>query len=189
MSNLLGTFAEEHGIEIQNTNAYSPEENGIVERGNGILLPRLRVVLHATNQTSLLWGEALLHVMDTVNKLPTSALNGVSPYEALYKKKPQLQDLRTWGCLVHSHIPKERTTTRDKLDPRAELALLLGYSKSTKGYKLLHLKTGAVVLKRSGNVFCHEQFTASQAYVRQLLLNVYKDGNADYLTRCLWYLL
>lgn len=43
----------------------------------------------------------------------------------------------------------------------------------------MDLKTGSIHEKRGGNVFFHEQFTASNAYVRQLLLNVYGDGNAD----------
>ncbi|KAE9008015.1 hypothetical protein PR001_g16820 [Phytophthora rubi] len=53
---------------------------------------------------------------------------------------------------------------------------MLGYSSSTKGYKLLDLRTGSVLLRRSGNVFCHECFTVAQAYVRQLLMNTYKHG-------------
>ncbi|KAE9170869.1 hypothetical protein PF005_g27386 [Phytophthora fragariae] len=159
-----------------NTNGYSPEENGLMERANGIILPRLRAVLHATHQTNLLWGEAALHIVDTLNVLPTEALRGKSPHEALYGTEPSLREMRTWGCVVHAHIPAEKTSTRDKLDPRAELALLLGYSSNTKGYKLLNLKTGGVLQRRSGNVFCHERFTVAQAYVRQLLLNAYKHG-------------
>ncbi|RAW25625.1 hypothetical protein PC110_g17962 [Phytophthora cactorum] len=120
-------------------------ENSVVERANGLVLPRLRAVLHATHQTNLLWGEALLHVVDTANTLPTAALNGTSPHEALHKKKPVLRHLRTWGCLVHAHVPTERTTTRDKLDPRAELALLIGYSTDTKGLKLLDLRQSTVL--------------------------------------------
>lgn len=81
LSNKLIAFCAEQGISMQQTNAYSPEENSIVERANGLVLPRLRAVLHAARQSNLLWGEeALLHVIDTVNKLPTTALKGKSPY-------------------------------------------------------------------------------------------------------------
>ncbi|KAE9292485.1 hypothetical protein PF008_g25055 [Phytophthora fragariae] len=88
LNNLLIAFGENLGITAQNTNGYSPEENGLVERANGIVLPRLRAVLHATHPTNLLWGEATLHIVDTLNKLPTAALHGKSPHKALYSKSP-----------------------------------------------------------------------------------------------------
>ena len=45
------------------------------------------------------------------------ALNGKTPYEALYGRPPDLSTLRTWGSRVLVHDP-----TGSKLSPRAREA-------------------------------------------------------------------
>ncbi|KAE9259956.1 hypothetical protein PR003_g34566, partial [Phytophthora rubi] len=100
-SNALSEFCDTLGIEQKFTNAYSPQENCIVERANGVVLPRLRAMLTATHLPNSLWGEALLHVVATLNRLPTKPLGLVSPHQKLFKTEPALDDLRTWGCIAH----------------------------------------------------------------------------------------
>ncbi|POM60506.1 Rve domain containing hypothetical protein [Phytophthora palmivora] len=57
-SNELRVFCGDRGIILQAMNSYSPQENGIDERANGVM-------------PNLLWGEALLHVVETLNELQT----------------------------------------------------------------------------------------------------------------------
>ncbi|OWY95977.1 Retrotransposon RIRE1 poly protein [Phytophthora megakarya] len=71
LGNELDAYCKERGIELKMKNPYSPQENGIVERENGVVLPRLRAMLMATNLPPILWGEALLPVVTTLNWLPT----------------------------------------------------------------------------------------------------------------------
>lgn len=48
----LQGFCERRGIAQLLTNAYPPEENGLVKRANDMVLPRLRALLHAATQTN-----------------------------------------------------------------------------------------------------------------------------------------
>ncbi|OWY90747.1 polyprotein, partial [Phytophthora megakarya] len=112
---------------------------------NGIVLPRIWAMLTATHLPNSLWGEALLHVVTTLNNLPTKPLGLVSPHQRLWKEEPMLDDLRTWGCLAHVRIPPESRQKKEKLSPRARLCLLLGYGVSTPGYKFIDLVTAQVV--------------------------------------------
>ncbi|ETL81366.1 hypothetical protein L917_18284 [Phytophthora nicotianae] len=137
------------------TNAYSPEENGIVERANGIVLPRVRAMLAATRLPHILWGEALLHAVTTLNWLPTKPMGLVTPLQKLFQSRQR----------------------KEKLEPREKLSLLLGYTIGTPGYKFLDLQTGQVVTVRGQNVRFHEEFTADGTYVRQLLENAFLDGD------------
>lgn len=137
----LDTYCAKEGIILQTTNGYSPQENGVVERANGVVLPRIRALQFATAMPELLWGEALLHVVDTLDKLPTQLLGMQSPHERLYGAAPDLSVLRTWGGLAWVYIPPESCRRKEKLNPRARLSLLLSYSDSTKGYKFLDLLT------------------------------------------------
>ncbi|OWZ04852.1 polyprotein [Phytophthora megakarya] len=173
----LAGFCGEQGIELTTTNSYSPQEYGIVERANGIVLPRVKAMLTATHLPNFLWGEALLHVVTTLNHLPTRPLGLVSPHKRLWKEEPALDDLRTCGCLAHVRIPPESIQKKEKLSPRVRLSLLLGYETSTPGYKFLDLVTALVVTARGGNVRFHEEFTCEGTYAKQLLENAYLDGD------------
>lgn len=63
----MQAFCSDEGIETQFTNGYSLQENAIVERANGVVLPRVRAMLQATQLPPRLWGEALLHLVDTLH--------------------------------------------------------------------------------------------------------------------------
>ncbi|KAE8911626.1 hypothetical protein PF003_g4602 [Phytophthora fragariae] len=177
LSTELETYCNEHGVELKTTNSYSPQENGIVERANGVVLPRIRAMVMATHLPNILWGEALLHVVETLNNLPTQPLELTSPRRRLFREEPQLDDMRVWGCIAHVRIPPESRQRKDKMEPRARLALLLGYSLTTPGYKFMDLKTAQVITAQGGNVRFHEEFTADGTYVRKLLENAYSDGD------------
>ncbi|KAE9342201.1 hypothetical protein PR003_g9598 [Phytophthora rubi] len=158
-SNVLIEFCDTLGIGQTFTNAYSPQENGFVERVNGVVLPRLRAMLAATHLPSSLWGGSLLHVMATLNRLPTKPLGLVPPHQKLFKTEPALDDLRTWGCIAHVRVPPKSRQRKEKLAPRAQSSLLLGYSDNTIGYKFMDLVTAQVVTARGGNVPFHEEYT------------------------------
>jgi hypothetical protein len=48
-------FLQTHGIALAKTNAYSPEENGLVERMHGVVLSRVRSLLTMVDLPNLLW--------------------------------------------------------------------------------------------------------------------------------------
>ncbi|GMF49057.1 unnamed protein product [Phytophthora fragariaefolia] len=142
-----------------------------------VVLPRLRAMLTATHLPNSLWGDALFHVVATLNWLPTKPLGLVSPHQKLFKTEPNLDDLRTWGCIAHVRVPPESRQKKEKLEPRARLCLLLGYSDNTIGYKFLDLMTAQVVTARGGNVTFHEEYMTDGTYVRHLMQNAFADGD------------
>ncbi|KAE9027273.1 hypothetical protein PR003_g1565 [Phytophthora rubi] len=107
MSDELAVFCETRGIILQNTNSYSPEENVIAERANGVVLLRIRAMLTSTRMANMRCGEALLHVVDTLNMPLTKIFGVMSPHENLYGKAPDLSTLRTWGCVAHARVPPD----------------------------------------------------------------------------------
>ncbi|GMF39836.1 unnamed protein product [Phytophthora fragariaefolia] len=76
----LGAYLHEHDIEYTWTNTYSPEENGLVERMNGIVAARVRCLLAAVDMPDLLWGEAFHFSIEVGNICATTALGGDTPY-------------------------------------------------------------------------------------------------------------
>jgi hypothetical protein len=79
-----------------------------------------------------LWSEAVATANYLTNRSPTRANSGVSPFQRLYRRPPELHHLRVFGCLAFVQIPKERRT---KLDAHSTKYLMVGYSEVTKGYR------------------------------------------------------
>ena len=46
------------------------------------------------------WGEVVRHSAYVLNKLPTRALSSNTPYEAWFGSKPNMSDIRIFGCCV-----------------------------------------------------------------------------------------
>ncbi|KAG3239214.1 hypothetical protein PI124_g15835 [Phytophthora idaei] len=119
----LTKFLVEHGIQLLMTNAYTPEENCLVEKLNGNLLNKVRAIRQATGLPAALWGEILLYVVEVDNMSPTKALTGTTP-EMITGRKPDVRNLRVCGCVAFAHVPKEKRS--HKLSPKAVPTLFLG---------------------------------------------------------------
>jgi hypothetical protein len=57
-----------------------------------------------------------------------------------------------FGCLCFSHIPQAK---RDKLDKKSEPDIFVGYSSSSKAYKVYQPQTGKIIVSR--DVFFNEE--------------------------------
>jgi hypothetical protein len=114
---------EESGIQHIRTAPYNPMSNGIAERMNRTLINTVRVLLAQASLCNELWGEALLHATYLQNRVASRALNGRTPFEALFGTIPHMRGVKVFGCLAYAHIPKEKS---NKLDPRAKSMILVG---------------------------------------------------------------
>ncbi|XP_019235724.1 PREDICTED: uncharacterized protein LOC109216049 [Nicotiana attenuata] len=124
-------------ILYQTTCAYTPQQNGLVERKHRHLLEITRALRFQANIPIKFWGHCVITAAYLINRLPSSVLKGCSPYELLYNRKPQLGHLRTLGYLCFAKQVQET----DKLMPRAMPAVLIGFSNTQKGYILLDIAT------------------------------------------------
>nr|GFA67134.1 hypothetical protein [Tanacetum cinerariifolium] len=75
-------------------------------------------------------------------------LNEESPYKLVFNKKPNLNHLRTFGCLCYATI----LTNSDKFSSRSEKCVLVGYSSVKKGYKLYSLERKQFIFSRDVKV-------------------------------------
>ena len=80
-----------------------------------------------------------------LNRAPTKALKGVTPFEAWYGHKPSMSFLWTFGCIGHVRKTKPVLT---KLEDRSTPMVLLGYDEGTKVYWLYDPCGGRVVVSR-----------------------------------------
>lgn len=88
------------GTERRLTTHDTPQHNGVAESANRRILEKIRALLHQSGLPKSLWGEALQHTTWLMNRTPTRILDDKAPFEALYRKKPNLGLLLEWGCEV-----------------------------------------------------------------------------------------
>lgn len=137
---------EQKGTERSATAHDTPEHNGIAERGNQTIVERARAMLLDSGLPRLLWGYAVLYSTWLTNRLPTSALNGKTPYEALYKSKPDLSRAHKFGCRVFV----KREAKPNKLGERGHEGTWIGPSSETDdGHRIYWKKSGTVTVERN----------------------------------------
>ena len=85
------------------------------------------------NLPSFLWGEAVHTAIHTLNRCPTKAVEGKTPYEAWTEKKPNISHFRIFGCDAFAFITSEK---RKKLDKKLKKCIFVGYDSQYKSYEL-----------------------------------------------------
>jgi len=144
-SDQFKNFCEVAGIEHQLTTPYTPQQNGVSERKNRTIMEMSRCMLHEKELPKKFWVEASNTAVFLLNRLPTKAVNGQTPFEAWHGYKPLLKNLKIFGCLCFSHIPQPK---RDKLDKKAEPGIFIGYSLQSKAFRIFQPQTGKILVSR-----------------------------------------
>lgn len=138
----LSTLLAKHGIEREITAPYSPSDNGKVERRNRTLSETMRCLLKDQHLSSRLWGEAAKAAAFVLNRTLTSTVPGVTPYEVIFGHPPDMKGIRCFGERCFAYIEKPKS----KLEDRAELGILVGYTNSPSIYRVL-LKHGNKIIE------------------------------------------
>ena len=97
MSNEMEAFCIEQGIERQHTVRNRPQQNGVAERFNRTLAEGLTAMLAESGLPSSFWGEAHSSLVHVLNRCPTSALPGKTPFEVFHGQHPDVSHLHIWG--------------------------------------------------------------------------------------------
>lgn len=129
-------YCEDAGIARQFTTPYTPQQNGLVERKNRTVVAMARSFLKIKGLPSEICGEAVRHSIYILNRLPTRALSGKTPYEALTNRKPDVGHIRVFGCVAHKKLQNAHTT---KLSDRSKLVVHLEKELGTKGFQIQNL--------------------------------------------------
>ena len=112
--NYLKTEGVKHELTVPKT----PEQNGVAERLNRTLVEAVRAMLIQVKLPQRFWVEALSTAVYLHNRSPTKGVTDMTPFEAWTGVKPNVSHLRSFGCTVYAHIPKDE---RRKLDPKSSM--------------------------------------------------------------------
>ena len=136
------------------TAPYSPQQNDIVERQNRTLIEMTRCLMKAKEVPNQFWGEAVRHATYIINRTPTRALVGVTPYKKFYGQKPNLEGLKVFGCVAYERIVSKHLK---KLDDRSRPLVYVGKEPGSGGVRLFNPQENKIII--SCNVSYNEKMT------------------------------
>ncbi|KAA1087994.1 hypothetical protein PGTUg99_050213 [Puccinia graminis f. sp. tritici] len=133
----LSGLLESAGVQHNISPPYTPQQNGIAERANRTILSMTRCILLHSNLASEWWAEAVKTSCAITNCLPSLSKSRTSPIELLFKKKPNINIFRPFGCKVWSLKPEVHHER--KFDSLAWEGVLIGYANDYSTYKVVRL--------------------------------------------------
>lgn len=153
VNHVIPSFYRREGLKQKKTVRYSPEQNGRVERLNRDVMEKARPMMFQCGAPQRLWAEAVAaasKVCDAISHMQRDK----TPFELFYGQKPDLCRLRVLGCTAHVHVPKEQ---KEKLDERSEEGMLVGYSTTSKAWRIAFQTRNRIVIVERGSVVFDER--------------------------------
>ena len=142
----------------------TPQRNGVSERRNRTLLDMVRSMMSLTDLPLSFWGYALETVAFTLNRTPSKSVE-MTPNELWFGKKPKLSFLKVWGCETYV-----KRLQPDKLEPKSEKCIFIGYPKETVGYTFYHISEGEIFVDKNGS-FLEKEFLSKEVSGRKVELD------------------
>lgn len=128
----LKSFFASRGTQQQFTVHDCPEQNGVAERLNRTIIEATRTLLAQYNLNKNLWGEAVKHVVYTLNRFIKEDSN-LTPVEIFTNHKLELKFYEFGHPVFYATPP----ANRKKLDDRGQPGIFLGVDNTSKGFRIL----------------------------------------------------
>ncbi|KAK1631341.1 hypothetical protein QYE76_005656 [Lolium multiflorum] len=165
----FGMHLKKCGILSQLTPPGTPQRNGVSEHRNRTLLDMVRSMMSLTDLPLSFWSYALETAAFTLNRAPSKSVE-TTPYELWFNKKPKLSFLKVWGC--EAYVKKLQP---DKLEPKAEKCVFIGYPKETIGYTFYHRSEGKIFVAKNGT-FLEKEFLTKEVTGRKVELDEIEES-------------
>ena len=127
------------------TAPHNPQQNGVVERKNRSIVGAAQAMVHEQSLPLHLWAKACNTSIYLQNRSPHRIPGMKKPMEAFCRKRSDVSQFRIFGSSVYCHVTKD---ARKKLDPTAELGILVGYMDTPHNYRLFLPTNQRTVVRR-----------------------------------------
>ena len=123
----FNSYCVENSIFRHRICIITPQQNGLAECMNRIIMNNVRCMLSESGMPKIFWAEAASTALYVINRSPLVALGFKVPKQVWSDTSCSYDHLKYFGCLVYVH------TSQGKLEPRAKKVYFLGYLLGVKG--------------------------------------------------------
>jgi hypothetical protein len=148
-------FMREQEICHETTSPHTPHQNGIAERTNRTIAEAAVAMLLSAKVSFHLWSYAMKTAVYLWNRMSNQALHQRStPYFEIYGTKPNVSNLRTFGCEIYAHLPDNK---RPSFGPKAVKGIFIGYDEQSLSYLYYHKTTRSIY--KTGHIRFNEDLS------------------------------
>jgi len=131
---------KDRGIAHNFSAAYTPQQNGVVERKNRSLVEAARSMLNFANLPLYFWADAINTANFTQNRSYINKRFDKTPYEILNKRKPNVKFFHVFGCRCFIL----RNDSKANFEAKADEGIFIGYSTNAMAYRILNKRTRVI---------------------------------------------
>jgi len=140
-------YLQQRGIVHQRSAPYTPQQNGVAERSNRSVMEMARAMMHHAHLDYTFWVEAVGAAAYVKNRCAHRALPaGITPEEAYSGVKPDVGNLRVFGCDAYLLVPEE---LRHKLESKSHRCVFLGYTMEPGTFRFWDPQRKRVIASRN----------------------------------------
>ncbi|GKA27589.1 putative ribonuclease H-like domain-containing protein, partial [Tanacetum coccineum] len=137
----MNELCAKKGIKREFSVARTPQQNGVAERKNRTLIEAARTMLADSLLPIPFWAEAVNTACYVLNRVLVTKPQNKTPYELLIGKSPSISFMRPFGC---SLTILNTLDSLGKFDGKSDEGYLLGYSTSSKAFRVYNKRTKRV---------------------------------------------
>ncbi|KAJ9557676.1 hypothetical protein OSB04_012290 [Centaurea solstitialis] len=138
----LDAYLTSVGISHNFSGAYTPQQNGVVERRNRTLAEAARTMLAYSGLPLTFWAEAVSTACFTQNRTIITKRFKKTPYHIINRRVPNVKFFHVFGC--RCYILNNRDNL-GKFDKKADEGYFLGYSLTSKTFRVYNKRTKMVM--------------------------------------------
>ncbi|GJT90214.1 ribonuclease H-like domain-containing protein [Tanacetum coccineum] len=137
----MNQFYKMKGILRQFSIARTPQQNGVAERRNRILIEDARTMLADSKLPTTFWAETVNTACYVQNRVLVVKPHNKTPYKLFHGITPTLSFMRPFGCPITilnilDHL--------GKFDGKADECFFVGYSLNSKSFRVFNSRTRIV---------------------------------------------
>lgn len=132
----LRDFLQQRGIAFEKTVPYAPQQSGVAERTNSVLLDKAHAMMHCMAVPTHFWDDALASAVYTRNV--TSSVIDWKMLKTIWTgKATRIDQLRVFGLRSEVYVPGVH---RSKFDARSKRCMFLMYTDTWRNSRFYDVK-------------------------------------------------
>ena len=135
LTNNFQSWLQQHGIFHMTAPRGEPNYNAVIERAYHVLENMGFAMIFHAKKPRAWWHWAFDWATYILNRCPRrSTNNSITPFEAFFGEKPDLADIRVFGCICY---PVVLLSDHKHLTPRAQRGVFVGVDEKRRGYRVV----------------------------------------------------